>query len=71
MDFCCKAQLVGIDHFVRCLEEPPSRCSFAVVLGSASLCQSPFLNSHNKGMQQPTSENLSITMVTSSNRENS
>jgi hypothetical protein len=62
MDFCCKAQLVGIDHFVRCLEEPPSRCSFSVPMGSAYLCQFPLFKNHDKESKKMIQEDLSITM---------
>jgi hypothetical protein len=62
MDFCCKAQLVGIDHFVRCLEEPPSRCSFSTPIGNSYLCQFPLFKKHDKGSQKLIQEDLSITM---------
>jgi hypothetical protein len=41
MDFSCKAQLVGIGQFTRCLEDAPSKCSYAVPVGSAYFCESP------------------------------
>ncbi len=37
----CKKQDVGIGSFVRCLEEDPQRCKFAVPLGTAYLCEAP------------------------------
>ena len=37
----CKRQDVGIGSFVRCLEEDPQRCKFAVPLGTAYLCEAP------------------------------
>lgn len=42
MEFHCKAQFMGIHQFVRCLEDSSLRCSFAIPLGSAFLCNSPF-----------------------------
>jgi hypothetical protein len=42
MNVPCKAQSVGISGFVRCLEETPSRCSFAFPLGSAHFCISHY-----------------------------
>jgi len=40
MNISCKAQSVGVGGFVRCLEDTPSRCSFAFPLGSAYFCNS-------------------------------
>ena len=37
----CKRQDVGIDSFVRCLEEDPQRCKFAEPLGNVYFCKSP------------------------------
>jgi hypothetical protein len=37
----CKIQSVGIDNFIRCLEDDPSTCPFSVSLGSAYFCQKP------------------------------
>ena len=37
----CKRQDVGIGSFVRCLEEYPQGCKFAVPLGTAYLCEAP------------------------------
>jgi len=41
MKALCKAQNVGVNQFVRCLEDAPSKCSFAFSLGSAHFCNSP------------------------------
>ena len=41
MKFNCKAQLVGIEQFVRCLEDFSPRCSFAIPVGTAYFCNSP------------------------------
>jgi hypothetical protein len=41
LDFHCKAQLVGIEQFVRCLEDFSPRCSFAISLGTAYFCNNP------------------------------
>ncbi len=49
MNFHCKAQFIGIYQFVRCLEDSTSRCSFAIPLGSAYLCNSPFRLNITKG----------------------
>jgi len=42
MNVPCKAQSVGVSGFVRCLEETPSRCSFAFPVGSAHFCSSRY-----------------------------
>jgi hypothetical protein len=52
----CKQQAVGINHFVRCLEENPSQCSYAVPLGSAYFCQSPYLSCGEQGSLGATAE---------------
>jgi hypothetical protein len=63
MNVPCKAQSVGISGFVRCLEETPSRCSFAFPLGSAHFCISQYrlqIAKMSTGMAQakPTREAL-------------
>ena len=55
--FFCKAQYIGIGHFVRCTDDDPSQCSFAVQLGSAYLCQSPLLNSRDNVSLRAAQEN--------------
>jgi hypothetical protein len=37
----CKAQDVGIQSFLRCVEEDREECQFLVTLGSAYFCQCP------------------------------
>ena len=41
LKFHCKAQLVGIGQFVRCLEDFSPRCPFAIPIGTAYFCHSP------------------------------
>ena len=55
----CKIQSVGIDHFVRCLEDDPTKCPYAVSLGSACFCRSPHLSCHEQGSLRTTREHLS------------
>ncbi len=40
----CKKQPVGINHFVRCMEDDPTQCAHSVPLGSAYFCQFPHAN---------------------------
>lgn len=35
----CKAEDIGIDTFIKCLEEQSLACSFAVPFGTANFCQ--------------------------------
>jgi len=58
-EIVCKGQYVGINHFVRCLEEKPSKCPFAVPLGGAYFCQSPILSYNENGSQKLTHDDLS------------
>jgi hypothetical protein len=37
----CKAEDLGMDSFLVCLEETPSDCPFAFDFGSACFCQCP------------------------------
>ena len=37
----CKARDFGIDDFLECLEDNPSRCSFAFHFGNTYFCQCP------------------------------
>jgi len=37
----CKARDFGLDNYLECLEEEPSRCSFAVPFGYGYFCQCP------------------------------
>ena len=56
MDFTCKAQYTGIGQFVRCLENKPSKCPFALPLGSTFFCKSPhwanFYSKQDKSVQE-------------------
>jgi len=40
-EILCKAEDVGLESFVRCLEETPQLCQFSVPFGYAHLCDSP------------------------------
>ena len=55
----CKRQGVGIGSFVRCLEEDPQGCKFAVPLGTAYLCEAPVQSTslRNLGNDNKFSEN--------------
>ena len=55
----CKIQSVGIDNFVRCLEDDPKKCPYALPLGSACFCRSPHLSCHEQGSLRTTREHLS------------
>ena len=37
----CKARDFGLDSFLECLEDSPSRCTFALSFGRSYLCQCP------------------------------
>ena len=37
----CKIQHIGIEGFIRCMEDKPAGCPFAIPLGSAYFCQKP------------------------------
>ena len=37
----CKARDFGLDSFLECLEESPSKCTFALSFGSTYFCQCP------------------------------
>ena len=40
-DVLCKAEDIGLESYVRCLEERPQFCQFSVPFGYAHFCQSP------------------------------
>ena len=40
-DVLCKAEDIGIESHVRCLEENSQVCQFSVPFGYAHFCQSP------------------------------
>lgn len=37
----CKAEDIGLESYVRCLEETPQLCQFSVPFGYAHFCDSP------------------------------
>jgi hypothetical protein len=37
----CKAEDIGLESYVRCLEENPQFCQFSVPFGYAYFCDSP------------------------------
>jgi hypothetical protein len=37
----CKARDFGLDSFLECLEDSPSKCAFALSFGSTYFCQCP------------------------------
>ena len=37
----CKAKDVGMDSFLKCLEENPQQCEFAMSFGYSYLCKCP------------------------------
>ena len=37
----CKARDFGLDSFLECLEDSPSKCTFALSFGSTYFCQCP------------------------------
>ena len=37
----CKAEDIGIESFLKCLEENPQQCQFALPFGNAYFCQCP------------------------------
>ena len=60
MDFICKSQYTGIGQFVRCLEYKPSKCSFAVPMGSTFFCTSPHWAHFYTNENIPVQENPTI-----------
>ncbi len=40
-DVLCKAEDIGLESYVRCLEETPQLCQFSVPFGCAYFCDSP------------------------------
>lgn len=41
VDVLCKAEDIGLESYVRCLEERPQFCQFSVPFGYAHFCDSP------------------------------
>lgn len=37
----CKAEDIGIESFLKCLEEKPQKCKFSMSFGYGHLCQCP------------------------------
>jgi hypothetical protein len=37
----CKAKDFGLDNYLECLEDAPSKCSFALSFGNGHFCQCP------------------------------
>jgi hypothetical protein len=41
VDALCKAEDIGLESYLRCLEEDPEACKFSLSFGNASLCRCP------------------------------